>query len=125
MNDLQLTGQCKTDFDTWLLDKPRNKDSTIRAVDGDPVCWVYHENIFLQLPHSMKYGVYVDFFMCQTPTINLIKLTLDCWEEFEIITINVAQITAVNIANSDYNNANLSQLNKDLQKGLNTPPDKK
>ena len=48
---MKLTDKCKKDFEKWLLNEWMFKDERR-----------YNPDIFNQLPFSMQYGVYVDFF---------------------------------------------------------------
>jgi len=57
---MKLTGKCKEDFEKWLLcgDGKINFEKYYSDRDGsnDPYTW------FMELPKSMQYGVYEDFF---------------------------------------------------------------
>ena len=44
---MKLTGKCREDFEKWYV---KNSDS------------LYYIDVFKELPESMQYGVYVDFF---------------------------------------------------------------
>ena len=49
---MELTGKCKQDFEKWLYS---NRSKYIMFA-------LYDYFNFIQLPHSIQYGVYVDFF---------------------------------------------------------------
>ena len=63
---MKLTGKCKEDFNEWL-EKPTNESeqegrcSWIGEEDSSRFN-IWTTNYFYQLPQSMQYGVYVDFF---------------------------------------------------------------
>jgi len=54
---MELTGKCKEDFEKWLFSSINNW-----VIDEITHQEYYGENMFYQLPESMQYGVYVDFF---------------------------------------------------------------
>ncbi len=63
---MELTGKCKEAFEKWLrdlhLDSDKRRIDTDRTIDdGITYAPYYYEN-FVNLPESMQYGVYVDFF---------------------------------------------------------------
>ena len=49
---MKLTGKCKADFEKWLCKEHNYTDD-----EGIP-----YANDFYELPNSMQYGVYVDYF---------------------------------------------------------------
>lgn len=68
-NLMMLTDKCGQDFHKWFIDKYDLFD------DKDPIRKAMLQ--FYRLPHSMKFGVYVDFFIENDlqiyikPTVNL------------------------------------------------------
>lgn len=55
---MELTGQCKEDFEKWYTDDCNRESMCYFELVDEP----YEERGFYSMSDSMQYGVYVDFF---------------------------------------------------------------
>jgi hypothetical protein len=109
MSDMKLTGKCKEDFENFVIlntFKERSKKGYIIADFKDD---------FNELPESMKYGVYVDFFDSVGLFIEIandnqdiktfwVDINLDSADDdVELDTRPEARILAIETANKTYN----------------------
>lgn len=109
---MKLTGKCKEDFEKWLL-RGDYHDLIIDALNltvANSITKSFHE-----LPDSMKYGVYVDWF--DSVGINVLMFTQDSENFYTNLlkkgrylirvggfkTRPEARTAAINKANSLYN----------------------
>ena len=109
---MALTGKCKEDFMDWYLDYELDNES----IDTIPY------SKFIELPHSMQYGVYVDFFDSVGIEIEISRendLVAECIVDWEYmignntkniciskdtyLTRSIARTKAIEKANEIYN----------------------
>lgn len=64
---MKLTGKCKTDFEKWYKAK-QHKPNFLKDEWLDSCCAWFYSTI---LSDSMRYGVYVDFFVSKCIHINI------------------------------------------------------
>ena len=56
---MELTGKCKKEFEKWIVINEEIQD--LKNVDSEMHHWLTYKG-FKNLPESMQYGVYIDFF---------------------------------------------------------------
>lgn len=105
---MNLTDKCKEDFENWLYGKKvetlRNKDSISKKV--------YTTTHFKNLPFSMQYAVYLDFF----DSVGII-ISIEHWENYnnsESFGYFKVQINQQDV--SDYNDTRLEARMKAIEK---------
>lgn len=101
---MEITGQCKEDFEKWYFTEKANKSVML-----------YSKREFLDLTPSMQYGVYVDFFnenkmyIYIKPFEDLYSIYID-WQGHHLFTeyqhektLSEAREQAITKANELYN----------------------
>jgi len=106
---MKLTGKCKEDFEKWLVCGEGRvnfyKYYSDKHGDDDPYLW------FTELPTSMQYGVYVDFFDSVDLSISMNQSNKTYWYDIqetlddckEVKTRPLARTQAIEKANEIYN----------------------
>jgi len=59
---MELTGKCRTDFKKWFTDNLERKEIGEITDGGWFVTEILIDDVWKDLPLSMQYGVFVDFF---------------------------------------------------------------
>jgi hypothetical protein len=81
---MELTGKCKQDFQNWYFNQEIFDDYYITYVPKKGMLDEFKCIDFKELPKSMQYGVYVDFFDSVGIRISMNQFNKEYWYDIEL-----------------------------------------